>query len=237
MSWTRKVRVPWLRRSKKMESQLWLNQIRGRFLHPSNESFAKYANVALGEDDEDDPIDPTREEVVVLSSGSSDRSSEDLTSRYARAGPALVAVNEPVHEIVGDDEDILVETVHQLETRKKTRAGASERKDKGVEVKAADTSRAGEKPRGSDPEDRSTLTEMMRKKALEDKKRKLDEQAAAMLAAKKARLHKEAPPAPSESEIDMGIFGGDRGNLLEEIFAASAPTGKGFIVVCFVIWC
>ncbi|KAJ0749681.1 hypothetical protein HanLR1_Chr05g0172861 [Helianthus annuus] len=68
---------------------------------------------------------------------------------------------------------------------------------------------------------------MMRKKALEDKKRKLDDQAAALLASKKAKLWKEAPPAPSESEIDMGIFSGDRGNLLEEIFAASAPIGKG----------
>ncbi|KAJ0499035.1 hypothetical protein HanRHA438_Chr13g0616591 [Helianthus annuus] len=63
---------------------------------------------------------------------------------------------------------------------------------------------------------------MMRKKALEDKKHKLDERAAALLALKKAKLHKEAPPAPSESDIDMGIFSGGRGNLLEEIFAASA---------------
>ncbi|KAJ0505125.1 hypothetical protein HanHA89_Chr12g0466971 [Helianthus annuus] len=67
----------------------------------------------------------------------------------------------------------------------------------------------------------------MRKKALEDKKRKLDELAAALLASKKAKLHKEAHPAPSESEIDMGIFSEQRGNLLEEIFAASAPTGNG----------
>ncbi|MFS7999432.1 hypothetical protein Hanom_Chr12g01166091 [Helianthus anomalus] len=100
--------------------------------------------------------------------------------------------------------------------------------EKRVEDKAADTSRVGEKPRGPYTEDRSTLTEMMRKKALEDKKRKLDEQVAAVLAVKKARLHKKAPLAPSESEIDMGIFSGDRGNLLEEIFAASAPTGKDF---------
>uniref|UniRef100_A0A251VG72 Transposase (putative) gypsy type domain-containing protein n=1 Tax=Helianthus annuus TaxID=4232 RepID=A0A251VG72_HELAN len=230
----------------------WLNQIRGRFLHPSDDSFAKYANVVLGEDDEDDPIDPTREEVVVLSSGSSGRSSEGLTSRCVRAGPAQVAVNEPVHEVVGDDEEIPVETASQLESRKKTKAGASGRKEKGVEDKAADTSRkrpstlpvldyvvvsdtlsglgAEEKPRGSDPDDRSTLTEMMRKKALEDKKLKLDEQAAALLASKKAKLRKEVPLAPSESDIDMGIFSGDRGNLLEEIFATFAPTGKGFIV-------
>ncbi|KAJ0450592.1 hypothetical protein HanHA300_Chr15g0558011 [Helianthus annuus] len=58
---------------------------------------------------------------------------------------------------------------------------------------------------------------MMRKKALEDKKRKLDEQAAAVLASKKARLQKEAPPAPSESEIDFGVFTATRGNLSEKI--------------------
>ncbi|KAJ0723952.1 hypothetical protein HanOQP8_Chr08g0304361 [Helianthus annuus] len=235
----------------------WLNQIRGRFLHPSDESFAKYANVALGEDDEDDPIDPIREEVVVFSSGSSDRSSEGLTSRYARAGPAQVPVNEPVHEVVGDGVEIPVETARQMESMKKTKAGASERKEKGVEDKAADTPRkrpsilhvldyvvvsdtlsglgAGEKPRGSDPDDRSTLTEMMKKKALDDKKRKLHEQAAALLASKKAKLQKEVPLAPSESDIDMGIFSGDRGNLLEEIYATSAPTGKGFTIVCFVM--
>ncbi|KAF5774910.1 hypothetical protein HanXRQr2_Chr13g0606091 [Helianthus annuus] len=78
---------------------------------------------------------------------------------------------------------------------------------------------------------------MMRKKALEDKKHKLDERAAALLALKKAKLHKEAPPAPSESDIDMGIFSGGRGNLLEEIFAASALLGssqaKGLIGLIF----
>ncbi|MFS7957812.1 hypothetical protein Hanom_Chr07g00670791 [Helianthus anomalus] len=70
---------------------------------------------------------------------------------------------------------------------------------------------------------------MMKKKALDDKKRELDEQAATLLASKKSRLQKEAPPAPSESNIDMGIFSGDRGNLLEEIYAASAPTGRAFV--------
>ncbi|KAJ0824875.1 hypothetical protein HanRHA438_Chr17g0797121 [Helianthus annuus] len=63
----------------------------------------------------------------------------------------------------------------------------------------------------------------MKKKALDDHKRRLDEQAAAVFAAKKAKLQKEAPPAPSESEIDLGVFSGGRGNLLEEIYAASAP--------------
>ncbi|MFS7911976.1 hypothetical protein Hanom_Chr02g00124381 [Helianthus anomalus] len=62
---------------------------------------------------------------------------------------------------------------------------------------------------------------MMKKKALDDKKRKLDERVAALLASKKVKLQKEAPRTPSESDIDMGIFSGDRGNrgnLLEEIY-------------------
>ncbi|KAJ0802871.1 hypothetical protein HanPI659440_Chr03g0133781 [Helianthus annuus] len=140
-----------------------------------------------------------------------------------------------------------MEPTDPLETRMKLKADRPEEKEKRVEGKTAGTSSkrpstlpfldyvvvsdtlsglgTGEKPRGSDPDDRATLTEHMKKKALEDRKRKLDEQAAALLAAKKVKLHKEAPPAPSESEIDMGLFIGERGNLLEEIFAASAPTG------------
>ncbi|KAM0064562.1 hypothetical protein Hdeb2414_s0003g00104431 [Helianthus debilis subsp. tardiflorus] len=62
----------------------------------------------------------------------------------------------------------------------------------------------------------------MKEKALADHKRRLDEQAAALLAAKRAKLQKDAPPAPSESEVDLGVFSGGRGNLLEEIYAASA---------------
>ncbi|KAF5765895.1 hypothetical protein HanXRQr2_Chr15g0708991 [Helianthus annuus] len=74
----------------------------------------------------------------------------------------------------------------------------------------------------------------MRKKALEDHKHKLDEQSAVLLAVKKAKLHKEAPPAPSESEIDMGVFSGGRGNLLEEIYAASAPPVTFNCCGCFM---
>ncbi|KAJ0860260.1 hypothetical protein HanRHA438_Chr13g0621731 [Helianthus annuus] len=203
----------------------WLNQIRGRFLHPSNESFAKYANLSLGEDDEDDPLDPSRKEVVILSSGSSDWSLEGLTSCSARAGSAQGVVNEPVHEVVDDDDDeeVPMGPTDPLETRRKSKVDRPEEKEKRVEGKTAGISRkrpstlpfldyvvvsdtlsslgTGEKPLGSDPDDRATLTAHMKKKALEDKKRKLDEQAAALLASKKARLQKEAPLAPSESEM------------------------------------
>ncbi|KAJ0547573.1 hypothetical protein HanRHA438_Chr08g0358431 [Helianthus annuus] len=229
-----------------VDKPTWLDQIRGRFLHSSNESFVAYANVVLG-DDIDDAIDPTREEVIVLSSGGSDRSLDGLTSRSPRASPTQGVAHEPVNEPVDDDVEILAETADKLETRKKAKAGKSDRKEKRAEDQATETPRkrpstlpfldyvvvsdtlsslgAGEKHRRSDPDEHATLTEMMKKKTLEDKKRKLDEQAAAMLAAKKARLQKETPPAPSESDIDMGIFSGDRGNLLEEIYVASAPTG------------
>ncbi|KAJ0627073.1 hypothetical protein HanRHA438_Chr01g0024291 [Helianthus annuus] len=62
---------------------------------------------------------------------------------------------------------------------------------------------------------------MKKKKPLEDKKKELDEQAAAALAAKRSKLQKETPPAPSESVVDFGDFSAKRGNLLEKIFAAS----------------
>ncbi|KAF5800095.1 hypothetical protein HanXRQr2_Chr07g0312071 [Helianthus annuus] len=225
----------------------WLDQIRGRFLHPTDESLSRYASEVLGEDVWNDPVDPGREGVIVLSSGSSDQNLEDLTSRCARAGTAQGDAAEPVHEVVGDDDDVEVpvDSSAQLESRKKARTSKSGRKEGKAEGKAVGSSRkqpsilpcldyvvvsdtlsglgVGERSRESDPDDSATLTEHMRKKAIEDHKRKLDEQSAALFAAKKAKLHKEVPPAPSESEIDLGVFSGGRGNLLEELYAASAP--------------
>ncbi|KAJ0604796.1 hypothetical protein HanHA300_Chr02g0054341 [Helianthus annuus] len=46
-----------------------------------------------------------------------------------------------------------------------------------------------------------------------------------MLASKRARLQKETPPAPSESEIDLEVFTAKHGNLLEKIFEASGSRG------------
>ncbi|KAJ0571506.1 hypothetical protein HanHA300_Chr05g0190961 [Helianthus annuus] len=187
----------------------WLDQIRGRFLHPTNESLSRYADEVLG---------------------------------TAHGGAA-----EPVHEVVGDEDDAeaSVDPSAQLETRKKARTDRSGRREEKPEGGASGSSRkrsstlpyldyvvvsdtlpglgAGEGRQGSDPDDKATLTEHMKKKALDDHKRQLDEQAAALLAAKKAKLQKDVPPAPSESEIDLGVFSGGHGNLLEEIFAASAP--------------
>ncbi|KAF5799012.1 hypothetical protein HanXRQr2_Chr07g0299701 [Helianthus annuus] len=66
---------------------------------------------------------------------------------------------------------------------------------------------------------------MKKRKVLNDKKKELDEQAAAALAAKRAKLQKENPPVPSESEIDMGVFSAKHCNLLEEIYIASGSRG------------
>ncbi|KAJ0654851.1 hypothetical protein HanLR1_Chr14g0511821 [Helianthus annuus] len=203
-----------------------------------------------------DPFEPSREEVIVLSSESSDQNFEDLTSRCARAGTTQGDAVEPVHEVVGDDDDVEVpvDPSTQLESRKKARTDRSGRREGKGEGKAAGSSRkrssilpcldyvvvsdtlpglrVGERSQQSDPEDSATLTEHMKKKAFEDQKRKLDEQSAALLAAKKAKLHKEAPPAPSESEIDLGVFSGGRGNLLEELYAASAPPTGNWPLIC-----
>ncbi|KAJ0644842.1 hypothetical protein HanOQP8_Chr16g0616911 [Helianthus annuus] len=211
----------------------WLDQIRNRFLHPTSESFAAYANTVLGEDSGDgfdDTIDPTREEVIVLSSEGSDGSHDCLTPHSPRADPAQGA------------------TAEQLETRRKNKLDKSEEKEKKAEenvteaphkrpstlsfldyVVVSDTLSGlgvGSKRTKRDPEDDETLTEIMKKrKTLEDKKKELHEQAATALAAKKSKLQKETPPAPSESEIDMGVFSAKRGNLLEKIYIASTPQG------------
>ncbi|MFS7987553.1 hypothetical protein Hanom_Chr11g01024321 [Helianthus anomalus] len=223
---------------------VWLDQIRDRSLHPTSESFASYANTILGEDDLDDATDPVREEVIVLSSGGSDGSHEGLIPRSTRADPTQGTWNELVNEPVGDDVVPAVETAEQLETRKKKKLDNPEKKEKKVEEKVTGAPRKqpsnhlfldyvvvsdtlsglgeGEKRTERDPDDDETLTEIMKKKkVLEDKKKELDEQAAAALAAKRSELQKETPPAPSESEIDMGVFSAKRGYLLEKIYVAS----------------
>ncbi|MFS7998992.1 hypothetical protein Hanom_Chr12g01160671 [Helianthus anomalus] len=211
----------------------WLDQIRDR--EDNRDGF-------------DDTIDPTREEVIVLSSEGSDRSLGGLTPHSARAGLVQGVANEPVNEPVDVDVEVPVETVEQLETRRKKQLDKSEGKEKRAEEKATETPRkrpsilpfldyvvvsdtlsslgAGKKRGGSNPDDSATLTEMMKKKALEDKKRKLDEQTAAMLASKRAKLQKETSPAPSESEIGLEVFTVKHGNLLEKIFVASGSRGS-----------
>ncbi|KAJ0606810.1 hypothetical protein HanHA89_Chr03g0089351 [Helianthus annuus] len=122
---------------------VWLDQIRDRFLHPTSESFASYANTILGEDGGDyldDATNPAREEVIVLSSGGSDGSHEGLIPRSTRAGPPQGTGNEPVNEPVGDDADVPVDTVEQLETRKKKTLDKSENKKK-VEESATEAPR------------------------------------------------------------------------------------------------
>ncbi|KAM0006954.1 hypothetical protein Hdeb2414_s0156g00816421 [Helianthus debilis subsp. tardiflorus] len=141
-------------------SPTWLDQIRGRFLHPTDESLSRYADEVLG------------------------------------TVPGGIA--EPVHEVVGDEDDAeaSVDPSAQLETRKKARTDKSGKREGRSEGGAAGSSRPGEVRQGSDPDDTATLTEHMKEKALADHKRRLDEQAAALLAAKRAKLQKDAPPAP-----------------------------------------
>ncbi|MFS7994922.1 hypothetical protein Hanom_Chr12g01111781 [Helianthus anomalus] len=217
---------------------VWLDQIRDRFLHPTSDSFAAYANAILGEDgvdDLDDTNDPTREEIIFLSSEGSDRSREDLTPRSSRAGPAQGAANEPVNEPVGDDAN--PPKLDKSEKKKKVEEKVTEAPRKQPSnllfldyVVVSDMLFglvAGDKRAEHDPDGDATLTEIMEKKrVLEEKKKELDEQAAAAFAVKKSKRQKETPPpALSESEVDLGVFSAKRGNLLEKIFAASGSQG------------
>ncbi|MFS7968063.1 hypothetical protein Hanom_Chr09g00793171 [Helianthus anomalus] len=191
---------------------VWLDQIRDRFLYPTSESLATYANIILGEDggdDLDDAINPTREEVIVLSSEGSDGSHEGLIPRSTRAGPSQGIVNEAVNEPAVDDVETPVDTTEQLETRKKKRVDKSE--GKNAEETVAEAPR--KRPSNSSfldyvvvSDDDATLTEIVkRKKSLEDKKKGLDEQATATLAEKKSRSQKGTTAAPSELEVARNL--------------------------------
>ncbi|MFS8001813.1 hypothetical protein Hanom_Chr13g01194751 [Helianthus anomalus] len=154
-----------------------------------------YADVVLGEDDGDDidvDSDPTREEVIILSSEGSDESHQDLIHRSARASLQRGTVHEPV----ADDVETLVEnsqgdTVEQLETRKKRK------RDKTEEKKDED----------------------QRRRRL---KKEVDAQAAAALAEKKSRLQKDTATTPSKLEVDLGAFSANAGNLLEKMYKSAS---------------
>ncbi|KAJ0951065.1 hypothetical protein HanPSC8_Chr02g0055591 [Helianthus annuus] len=172
----------------------WLEQIHDRFLHPTDVSLSGYANEVLGEDDEDDLVDSGREEVPCL---------VVLLRRYMGL---LRMMTMRRHLLI---------RLPSWETRKKARTEKSVRREEKKEGGAAGSSRKqpstlpyldyvvvsdtlsglgpGEVRQGSDPDDKATLTEHMKKKALDDHKRHLDEQAAALLAAKRAKLQKDAP--------------------------------------------
>ncbi|MFS7904091.1 hypothetical protein Hanom_Chr01g00031861 [Helianthus anomalus] len=130
-----------------------------------------------------------------------------------------------------DDVETAVDTAEQLETRKKKK-----KEDKSEEKKAGETAvkaprkrpstssflsyvvmsdtlaslDAGDKLTERNPDDDATLIEI---------------HVVAALAAKKSKLQKETPPAPSESEIDLGVFSVKHGNLLEKLYAASGSQG------------
>ncbi|MFS7943412.1 hypothetical protein Hanom_Chr06g00500011 [Helianthus anomalus] len=204
---------------------LCVDQIRNNFLHPTSESMTTYANTVLGEDDGDDiDVDsvPTREEVIVLSSEGSDGSHEDLIHRSTRAGPQQGTVCEPIAADVETlAEDPQGDTVEQLETWKKRRRDKTE--GKKAEELVTEAPRTGDKCAERDPDDDATLTEIVKKKkALEDKKKELDALAAAALAEKKFKLQKDTAIAPSESEIDLGVFSEKVGNLLEKMYKSDA---------------
>ncbi|KAJ0716553.1 hypothetical protein HanPI659440_Chr13g0514001 [Helianthus annuus] len=168
---------------------VWLDHVRDRFLHPTSESLATYANAILGEDGGDDLDDKK------VYKSEKKKVEEPVTGSPCKQPSNLSFLDNVVVS------DML----------------------SGLD--------AGDKRAGCDPDDDATLTEIMKKKkTLEDKEKELDEQAAAALAAKKSILQKEATTAPSESEVDLGVFSAKPGNLLEKIYAASGSRGTKFSV-------
>ncbi|KAJ0955844.1 hypothetical protein HanPSC8_Chr01g0007601 [Helianthus annuus] len=194
---------------------LWLDQIRDNFLHPSNESLATYANTNLGDDGEGDTdfdVNPTREEPIILSSKESDDASFHLIRRLSRVGPQRGPSEEPV----ADDVDTPVVDPHVGVV------DPSERRKKKREEKVGE--QTADDPVGETPCKRSSKSSFLDyvRKLLEDKKKEFDAQAAAALAERISKLQKETTAAPSESEIDLGVFSVKAGNRLENIFKSAS---------------
>ncbi|MFS7961399.1 hypothetical protein Hanom_Chr08g00714541 [Helianthus anomalus] len=167
---------------------LWVDQIRDNFLYPSSESMATYAIVVLGNDGEDetdvDPT-PTQEEPILLSSGESTGSYQDLIHCFARAGPQRGAAQEPAVEGVDTPVvDLQAGAAEQVETRKKKKEEKTEGKKAEEPVTETPRTRpsnsffldyvvvsdtlsgldAGIKRQSLDPNDDATLAEMMKKR-------------------------------------------------------------------------
>ncbi|KAF5773757.1 hypothetical protein HanRHA438_Chr13g0602941 [Helianthus annuus] len=229
----------------------WTERIRDNFLHPFSESMGAYSNMILGVLEAKTDLDttPTREEAILLSSDESTGSSNSLTHRSSRAGPQqrpgqdstiggvfTPPVIDPASIAAGPKQKVVeAEKAEKREARKKKTAdepaGAPTRKrfsnvkllNYVVVSDSLSGLDAGIKRSAPDPDDKATLTEMMAKKQkiLADKKRELDEQAALALSEKKLKLMGETV-APSDSEVDLGVFAKKLGNLLEKIFEASS---------------
>ncbi|MFS7966186.1 hypothetical protein Hanom_Chr09g00770891 [Helianthus anomalus] len=182
---------------------------------------ANYANTILGDDGEDDidfDVNPTREEPILLSSGESDDASFHLIRRSSRAS----LQRGPSEELAADDVDTLVVdpqvgTAEQVETRKKKRGDKTE--EKKVEEPVAETPR--KRPSNSSYLDYVVVSDTLSGLDAGEKKKELDVQAAAALAEKKSKFQKETV-APSDSEIDLGLFSEKTGNRLEKIFKSAS---------------
>ncbi|KAJ0633696.1 hypothetical protein HanLR1_Chr17g0679801 [Helianthus annuus] len=157
----------------------WVSRIRDNFLHPFNESMATYANVILGDDEDESDVDvvPTREELILLSSR------RGPTQEPAGKGVSTPPVVDPTVAAAG-----------QKETRTKKREGKKTKGEKTAEEPAISPIRkrssnvplldyvvvsdslsgldAGVKRSAPDPDDDVTLTELLAKKqkVLEEKK-------------------------------------------------------------------
>ncbi|MFS7996428.1 hypothetical protein Hanom_Chr12g01129871 [Helianthus anomalus] len=215
---------------------LWLDHIRDTFLHPSNESMVNYANTILGDDGEDGigfDVNPTREEPILHSSDESDDESFHLICCSSRAGPKRGPSEEPAADHVDTPVvDLQAGDTTHVEARKKKKEDKTW--DKKAEEPVAEIPRkrpsnsyfldyvvvsdtlsgldAGAKRQSRDPDDDSTLTEMTKKRnLLEDKKKELHAQ-------------KETTAAPSEPEIDLGVFSKKTGNRLEKIFKSASSS-------------
>ncbi|MFS7921329.1 hypothetical protein Hanom_Chr03g00235521 [Helianthus anomalus] len=192
----------------------WTTRIRDNFLHPSSESVATYGTIILGAPSVakvDLGKSPTQEGDILLSSEESIDSSHGLIHPLSFTGPQ----QRPVQDPAGGDAStppVVDLVVVTVEPEQK------EAEKKKTEERATEKKKSTEEPVGVPTHEQATL-------ALSEKKLKVTGQT----------------PAPSDNEVDLGVFAKKPSNLLKRIYEASSqpkasskstrPASKGIKIV------
>ncbi|KAJ0431281.1 hypothetical protein HanIR_Chr17g0846701 [Helianthus annuus] len=193
----------------------WVEQIRDNFLRPSSKNLNTYVATPLGahlpisvKSEVDKP--PAREEAILLSS-----------EEYTGSSHGLIhcsRVQVPARELFR----LLRVMLHPSPPLQSLRLSPLNLGRRSLKRRTR-LARRMKRHVAADEEDQATLTQMTEKKwkLLASEKRELDAQVALDLTERKIKVMGQVA-APSESEVDLGVFAKKSGNILEELYEESS---------------
>ncbi|KAJ0786057.1 hypothetical protein HanOQP8_Chr02g0050641 [Helianthus annuus] len=186
---------------------------------------------------------PARDGAILLLSKESTGSSNGLIHRSTCAGPCMRPVRASRGDVASKPSTAEPKAVtvrfEQEEPEKKTQPEAQTRKHssrpKSLDYVVVSDTLSGldvgmKRAVAEDEDDQATITQIMEKKRklLADEKRELDAYAALKLSGRKRKMMGQVV-APSESEVDLGVFAKKPGNILGGLYEESSKR-KGIIL-------